>query len=158
MVYLLFEPTKSVRMKSEISNSSVETQNIAQDFGKTLKGGSVVCLYGELGAGKTTFVQGLARGLGIKNRIISPSFIIVRRYDLGLRNKDLKIKHFYHIDLYRLENENGLEGLGLDEILDDKKSIIAVEWAEKLGKKLPKKRTDIYLESIDDDERQIVWK
>ncbi len=138
-------------MKSKISNSFEETQKIGEDFGKSLSKGSIVCLYGNLGAGKTTFVQGIAAGLGIKRRIISPTFIIVRKYEIENGN-------FYHIDLYRVENEKDIQGLGLEEILNDKNSIVAIEWAEKLGDKIPKQRTDIYFENIDDDERQIIWK
>ncbi len=155
-------------MTSKISDSSLETQQMGGDFAKTLNGGSVVALYGELGAGKTTFAQGIARGLGIKNRIISPTFIIVRSYKVRIKDKGLRIKNFYHIDLYRIEDEKGLEGLGLDEILNDEESIIVIEWAEKLarlqtpersdggqGSKLPNKRIDIYFENIDDDKRKI---
>lgn len=139
-------------MKSQISNSYKYTQEIAQQYVKELKGGNIICLYGELGAGKTTFVQGLARGLGIKGRIISPTFIIVRKYNLDNN------KTFYHIDLYRIEKEKDLEGLGIDEILSDKNAIVVIEWAERLGTKLPKDRTEIYFKNIDDHERQIIWK
>ncbi len=132
----------------------METQEIGKEFAKTLKDGSVVCLYGDLGAGKTTFTQGVALGLGIKNRIISPSFIIIRTYRINKGSVD----NFYHIDLYRLESEADLKSLGFDEILDDKKSVVVIEWAEKLGAKLPKERIDIYFENIDDNERQIIWK
>lgn len=139
-------------MKSEISNNYLATQKIAQDYAKTLKGGSVVCLYGDLGAGKTTFVQGLAKGLGIKGRIISPTFIIVRKYNLEDN------KTFYHLDLYRIEREQDLEGLGMEEILSDKNAIVVIEWAERLGSRLPQDRIDIYFENLDDNERQIIWR
>ena len=152
MVYLFFVPTRDTEMKSKISNSSQQTQAMGEEFAKTLTPGSVVCLYGDLGAGKTTFAQGIAKGLGIKNRIISPTFIIVRTYKLS------QLNNFYHIDLYRIETEKDIEGLGLEEILNDKDAIVVIEWAEKLGSKMPKKRTDIYFENIDDDERQIIWK
>lgn len=150
VVYLLFEPTEVIKMKSKISNSSLKTKQIGEEFAKSLKGGSVVALYGNLGSGKTTFTQGLAKGLGIKKRIISPTFIIVRDY------KASDSRNFYHVDLYRVGNN--MQGLGLEEILEDKNSIVVIEWAEKLGSKLPKERIDIYFETIDRDERQIVWK
>lgn len=145
-------------MQSKISNNSSQTQKFGEEFAKTLKGGSVVCLYGQLGSGKTTFTQGVAAGLGIKNRIISPTFIIVRKYKAKIKNKGLMIKDFYHIDLYRLETKKEIENLGLKEILEKRDSIVVIEWAEKLGYKLPKKRIDIYFENIDDNERQIIWK
>lgn len=133
-----------------ITRSDAETKQRGELLAKTLHGGAIVALYGELGAGKTTFVQGLANGLGIKKRIISPTFIIVRTYKMGIRN-------FYHIDLYRVETQQGVEGLGLDEILSDKDSIVAIEWAEKLGSLLPKKRIDINFEYLSDDKRRITF-
>lgn len=138
-----------------IANSAEETTRFGERFAKSLKRGDVVALYGDLGSGKTTFVQGLAKDLDIKRRIISPTFIIVRQYKLGIRHKVLGIKYFYHIDLYRLENQNGIEGLGIHEILNDKNSIVAIEWAEKLGSLLPARRIDIRFEYVSDNQRRI---
>lgn len=73
-----------------ITNSSEETKKIAENFAKKLKGGDIVALYGELGSGKTTFVQGLAKGLGIKKRIISPTFIIVRSYKIEFKSQSVR--------------------------------------------------------------------
>lgn len=127
--------------KAFITNSFGETQKLGCDFAKVLKKGDVVCLYGDLGSGKTTFVQGLAEGLGIKKRIISPTFIIVRNY--RIKNHESRIMNFYHVDLYRVESEKDIEGLGIEEIIDNKNNIVVVEWAEKLKKYLPQKRIDI---------------
>lgn len=140
-------------MKSKISESSKQTQQIGEELGRSLNQGSVIALYGELGAGKTTFVQGIARGLGIKKRIISPTFVLVREH--RIKNYELRIKQLYHVDLYRVQSEKDLEGLGLEEILNDKNAIIAIEWAEKLGLKLPKNRIDIYFEILEEDKRKI---
>src|SRR5690242_8838831 len=94
--------------KIVVTNSFEETQKIGFDFAKTLQGGDVICLYGDLGSGKTTFVQGLAEGLGITQKIISPTFIIVRNYVIPdlIRNPELDSRlrgndnyMFYHIDL-----------------------------------------------------------
>jgi tRNA threonylcarbamoyladenosine biosynthesis protein TsaE len=134
------------------TNNFKETQKLGHDFAKTLEKGDIVCLYGDLGSGKTTFVQGLAQGLGIKNRIISPTFIIVRSYELGVMGS------FYHIDLYRMENEKDIESLGLDEILNNKNNITAIEWAEKLKSKSPKKRIDIEFSYEKDDVRKIEFR
>lgn len=125
-----------------------ETQKFAVEFAKTLKPRDILCLYGDLGSGKTTFVQGLARGLGIKNRIISPTFIIARHYKI----RDLV---FYHIDLYRTETIHDFLSIGLDEILEDNSNIVAVEWAEKLKDMLPQKRIDIKFKLVNDNEREI---
>lgn len=136
-----------------VTQNSKETQNLGRDFEKSLRVGDIVCLYGDLGSGKTTFVQGLAKGLGVKQRIISPTFIIVRCYELQTQNSKPKsqnynsklksLERFYHIDLYRIESEKDLEGLGIEEIINDKNNIIVIEWAEKMENLLPKKRIDI---------------
>lgn len=132
-----------------ITKNPEETQSFAEMFAKTLPGG-IVALYGDLGSGKTTFVQGLARRLGIKKRIISPTFVIVRTYKIGFNN-------FYHIDLYRIESEKDIEGLGIGEIMNDPKSVVVIEWAEKMKDLLPKKRIDIYFEYVDENRRKITY-
>src|SRR5438094_891779 len=133
-----------------ITNSFEETQKLGINFSNHLKGGDVLALHGDLGTGKTTFVQGLARGLGIKKNITSPTFIIVRQY--GIPSPQL---YFYHIDLYRVENENEIEGLGLLEIINDSKNIVAIEWAEKIEKLLPKKRINLLFEHLEKNRRKI---
>lgn len=126
------------------TNSFEETQKLGEKFSKNLKDRKIVALYGQLGSGKTTFVQGLAKGLGIKNRIISPTFIIIRDY-----------KNFYHVDLYK--TEGNLEELGLEEIMNNPKNVVVIEWAEKLSN-LPKDRWDIYFEYLENDKRKITFK
>ncbi|MBI2032584.1 MAG: tRNA (adenosine(37)-N6)-threonylcarbamoyltransferase complex ATPase subunit type 1 TsaE [Candidatus Levybacteria bacterium] len=138
-------------MKKLISKSSEETKKIAQDFAKELRGGDAILLYGGLGEGKTTFVQGLAEGLGLKERIISPTFIIIREHRLYLKKN---VNKFFHIDLYRLESES-IEGMGFDEIFSDSSAIVAVEWAEKLGRLSPKKSWKVIMKTIFDNEREI---
>jgi tRNA threonylcarbamoyladenosine biosynthesis protein TsaE len=134
-----------------ITNSKEETTVLAEHFAKTLKGGDFLAFYGDLGAGKTTFIQGLAKGLGIKKRIISPTFIIMRHYAL-------KLKNFYHVDLYRTQSRNDLLGIGLDQIIQDENNIVALEWAEKMGNLMPKRRIDISLEYLGEDQRKIIIK
>jgi len=134
-----------------ITNSSEETQKLAEDFSQKLKGGDFLAFYGDLGSGKTTFIQGLAKGLGVQRRIISPTFIIVRHYGVNL-------KSFYHIDLYRTESESDLLGLGIDEIIKDKNNIVALEWAEKMGEMLPVKRVDVHCEYLEGNKRKITIK
>ena len=131
-----------------ITKGSEETKNLGQLFAKRLKNKEFIALYGNLGSGKTTFIQGLAKGLGIKRRIISPTFIIIRSYKLDKKN-------FYHIDLYRTKSINDLLSVGLDEIIQKRSSIIALEWAEKMEGLLPKKRTELYFKYIDENTREI---
>ena len=131
-----------------VTKSPEETQALAHEFAKSLKDGAVVLLFGNLGAGKTSFMQGMAQGLGIKQRIISPTFIIMRKYDdQGSR--------LYHIDLYRTDSKADLESLGLEEVLQEKNAIVAIEWPEKLGSFLPEKRIEIRFETISENERKI---
>lgn len=132
--------------KVYITKNSKETKNLAKALAQKLRGGEVLLLFGNLGSGKTTFVQGLAEGIEIKERIISPTFIIVREYK-GIDKK------LYHIDLYRIENSKEIDGLGLYEILNDRENIVAIEWAEKL-ESLPK-GIRIYFEYISENERRI---
>lgn len=130
-----------------------ETQQVARDLALTLQGGDMVALYGDLGSGKTTFTQGLAETLTDAKRIISPTFIIVRTYDIQFKNQNAKV--FYHIDLYRAETQQDIERLGIKEILNDKTAIVVIEWAEKIKDMLPNERIDIYFEYIDENKRKI---
>lgn len=127
-------------------------QETAQEGERLAHSGvSLVCLYGELGSGKTTFAQGFAKGLGIDQRLLSPTFIIVRRYGI------LKTPRWlYHVDLYRISTEKDIEGVGLLEILADPSAIILIEWADRLGKLLPNNRTDIRF-SVNDDGSHQLW-
>ena len=162
-------------METIITHSASETQELGEQFARKILsnfarprlGASILCLYGELGSGKTTFVQGLARGLGIKRRIISPTFVIVRQYVIltlnEVKGKDLDSssttqndqKNFYHIDLYRCETEKDIQAIGIKEILEDPENVIAIEWPEKLGTLLPDKRTDIMFQYLNEEERKI---
>ncbi|MCL5020008.1 MAG: tRNA (adenosine(37)-N6)-threonylcarbamoyltransferase complex ATPase subunit type 1 TsaE [Patescibacteria group bacterium] len=151
--------------KIYVTESAGETQKLALDLAKTLKGGEVIALYGNLGGGKTTFTQGLALGLGIKRRIISPTFIIVRTYKIKIKNQKSKIKTatknpklLYHIDLYRTDSKEDFEEIGMQDIIKDEGSIKVIEWAEKIKDFLPKKRIDIYFEYIGGDRRKITFK
>jgi len=120
-----------------ITKSAQETAGVGEEIGNNLKSPRVLCFYGELGTGKTTFVQGFAKGLGITSRLLSPTFIIVRRYNIPDSAGFL-----YHLDLYRVE-EKDLAELGVSDMLSDPDSIVVIEWAEKLGNWLPKDRVDI---------------
>jgi tRNA threonylcarbamoyladenosine biosynthesis protein TsaE len=134
-----------------VTDNSDQTQKLGRDFAKVLEKGDIICLYGELGSGKTTFVQGLAKGLGISSRIISPTFIIMRSHKL-------KLGMFYHIDLYRIESEKNIESLGFKEVINDQRNIIAIEWAEKLGSLSPQKRIDIKFFHKDNHVREILFR
>jgi len=137
--------------EEHITNSSKETQKLGESFSQKLSSGDFIAFYGDLGSGKTTFIQGLARGLGITRRIISPTFIIARHYEI-------KNGSFYHVDLYRTGSKHDLLGIGLDQIAEDKSNIVALEWAEKMEDMLPKQRIDINFEYLEDNKRKIIIK
>ena len=118
--------------------------------GKSPHRAIAVCLYGNLGSGKTTFVQGFGKSLGVFSRLPSPTFVIVRRYTMSR-----KLGFFYHIDLYRTFGELELLHLGIPEILADPYSIVCIEWSEKLGSLLPKRRIDIRFTTLPDETHQI---
>ena len=140
------------------TKNAEETKELGKKVAASLKGGETLALVGDLGSGKTTFVQGLAEGLGIKQRIISPTFIIMRNYKISqITDYRSPVTNFYHIDLYRLENkiETEIENLGLEEIWSNPENVIAIEWAEKVRDIVPKNATWIEFEYLDDDKRRI---
>ncbi len=138
--------------KEVITKSIEETQKFAQEFAGKLKSGNIIALYGELGAGKTIFVQGLAKGLGFRGKVFSPTFIFMRPYKL-----EGKIKTLYHIDLYRLEGIMDLKNIGVEEFLNEKDAVSAVEWAEKIEHLLPKNVIKIKIERLNEQTRKITY-
>lgn len=134
-----------------ITKNSEETKKLGKKVGKSLHGGEVLCLYGDLGAGKTTFLTGCITYFVPKSRILSPTFIIVRHYLAS----HATIKNIYHIDLYRLEKSEEISPLGLSEFMHKPDTVVAIEWAERLGNLLPKKRIDVRFEIRENNERII---
>ncbi|OGG01439.1 tRNA (adenosine(37)-N6)-threonylcarbamoyltransferase complex ATPase subunit type 1 TsaE [Candidatus Gottesmanbacteria bacterium RBG_16_52_11] len=133
-----------VRSTLYSTSSERETRNLGQAVGNNLKQRSgkpvILALYGKLGSGKTTFIRGLASGLGISGRIISPTFVLIRQYNLKPSGR------LFHLDLYRLHDRYDLDSIGIGEILTAPGVIAAVEWADRVKGFLPKERTDIRFE------------
>lgn len=121
-------------MSRFVSKSEKQTEKIAGRLAKRLRGGKVIALIGNLGAGKTVFVHGLARAFGIKKAITSPSFVLLKVYKI----KNSKIKNLIHVDAYRLKDEKDLIDIGILDWLGNKDTIIVIEWAKKVKKLLPK--------------------
>lgn len=125
------------------SKSSGDTKKFGEELGKKLlKTGGIVCLYGNLGAGKTTFIQGLAKGLKIKQRVNSPTFIIARQYN-----------NFFHVDLYRLKTLVDAKNLGIEEMWSTN-NVVCIEWPEIIEGILPK-HIKVIFKTINENERQI---
>lgn len=118
-------------MPIKISNSETETRRFAADFAGKLKAPALICLYGNLGSGKTVFTKGIAAALGIpENQIKSPTYTLVREYKHGKT-------HFYHFDFYRIEQPDDLMSQDLAEIFAQKNAFIVVEWPERISSLLP---------------------
>lgn len=128
-----------------VSKSVSDTEKIAKNLALKHKN-RVYALVGDLGAGKTTFVRAFLRALGVKSRITSPTFLIMRSYD-----------NIYHIDSYRIDKPSELVKLGFKEILKDKNNVILIEWADRVRKLLPKNTQWIYFEhGKKENERNII--
>ena len=137
--------------KKVITNNNLETQELGQEFARKLKSGDIVLLYGDLGSGKTTFVQGLAKGLNITERILSPTFVLHRVHQVP--NSD--IKTFNHVDLYRIKKPTEIKNLGLGEVIGENNSIVVIEWADRLRDFNVSKGYRIYFKHLDGDKREI---
>lgn len=123
---------------------------VAGWLGKSAHTHHIYCLYGDLGSGKTTFTQGFAKGLGIQSRVVSPTFLISKRYHTRYEDRFL-----YHLDIYRMQTEQELYGIGISEIFSDVRSCVIVEWAEKLYSLVPTSRVDIRFTSQSDGSHAI---
>lgn len=135
------------------THSVEETKAVAEELAKYLQPSSLLCLSGDLGAGKTTFTQGLLEALGADGPYVSPTFVIMKEYDLKEATKN-GIKRIYHADAYRIE-EKDFEILGFAEWVSDPEGLVILEWPERIQNLLPEKRMDISLEQKNERERVI---
>lgn len=157
MVYSSCENSK-IQVKNKtttiITRSADQTESAGEAFASQVKSGDIICLYGELGAGKTTFVRGFVRGLGFEDRVMSPTFTIIRTYH---KNGDRELR-CYHIDLYRIEDgKSNVQSLGIEDIFADKNAIVLIEWPERMKELLPEKRWDVIFNVTGDSERLVKY-
>ncbi len=129
-----------------VSKSPAETQAIGERLGAELGAGAVVACTGELGAGKTCFLQGLARGLGVETDVTSPTFVLVNYYRGRLP--------VYHLDAYRTDSLTEVVELGIEEMLHGD-GVTVIEWADKLLPLLPARTIRVHLEGLGDEPREI---
>lgn len=135
-----------------ISHSPEETERMAQQLAKDLKGNETICLFGDLGSGKTLFTKSLAQTLGIEKKSIkSPTFTIQREYDLT----DQKAQHLVHFDLYRLDSLDESTYENLAQCYQKPNTITIIEWADRAGDSLPAERIEIHMSYFSEDQREI---
>jgi len=168
--YLTTTPRQTKKLGEILAKEVLKT--------KLKKGALIIGLEGDLGGGKTTFLQGFAKGLGIKNKILSPTFVIIKKFPITELPKEMKVKmrtksslpskgrradgvqfsNFYHIDCYRIKKPKEILDLGFKEIVKNPENIVAIEWAEKIRKTIPREAVWIKFEFIDKTARKIVLK
>jgi tRNA threonylcarbamoyladenosine biosynthesis protein TsaE len=132
--------------RTHVTRSVEETQALGEAIGATLGPGAVVACVGELGAGKTAFLQGLARGLGVASAVTSPTFVLVNVYRGRVP--------VYHLDAYRTTSLAEVQDLGLEEMLDGE-GVTLIEWADRILPLLPPRAIVVRIEGLGDEPRQI---
>jgi tRNA threonylcarbamoyladenosine biosynthesis protein TsaE len=134
-------------MFSVITSSPEQTWEIGRLLGMLLDAGDTICLYGDLGAGKTNFACGIARGLDVREQYItSPTFTFVNEYQGRVP--------LYHLDLYRLKGPDELESIGFDEYIESD-GVTVIEWADRAEDELPAERLSVYLSTVDEMSREL---
>ena len=135
-----------------ITKSEKETFDFAKDFAKELKGGEVIFLEGDLGAGKTVFTKGLCQGLGYEKNVSSPTFVLMRVYEL---EKSKKINTICHVDAYRLGSEDELLDIGINDYINNPETIVVIEWSERIKKKIAEKIIKVKISFKNETSREI---
>ena len=139
-----------------VSKNLAETEEIVKDFVEklalaTYEGAAIIGLYGDLGSGKTTFTQYVAKILGVNETITSPTFVIEKKYDI----KHSFFKKLIHIDAYRIDSSKEISTLDWNEISGNPHNIILIEWPERIADILPKNHAKIFFKFISENEREI---
>ncbi len=133
-------------MRKFITSSAEETEAVAEKLAGTLKGNEIIAMFGGLGAGKTAFTRGLARGLGICEGVSSPTFALVNEYN-GKFN-------LYHFDMYRVSSWDDLYSTGFFDYLDN--GIMIIEWSENIREFLPQNHITVTISPLDENTREII--
>ncbi len=143
-------------MSKIITQSAEETKQVASELLSRLNGTNILLLYGDLGSGKTTFSQGIGEALGISQRMVSPTFLLVRKYDVQPNGKEnMSFHSLYHIDLYRVGGDDQLDELGIFDFIQNPSNLVVIEWAERMGTRIPLKRIDVKFETLEGEQRVI---
>jgi tRNA threonylcarbamoyladenosine biosynthesis protein TsaE len=139
-------------MQKFTTKNSKETQKLGTILAKELRSGKIICLSGDLGAGKTTFTQGFLEGLNVKGPHTSPTFLVMKEYKI--QDTRYEIQKAYHIDAYRI-NSKDIFNLGWEEIISNPQNIVIIEWADRIKDIIPKDALWIKFEWIDENIREI---
>ncbi len=123
-----------------LSQAESEAKNLA----KTLRGGEILALSGDLGSGKTTFTKALGKALGVRGNITSPTFVMMQQYQTGLTNEANQPIWLYHLDLYRMKDFKDVASLGITQHWGHPQTITVIEWADKIQQDLPTNRIDFH--------------
>jgi tRNA threonylcarbamoyladenosine biosynthesis protein TsaE len=132
-----------------LTHSPAQTYQLGQQLGAMIREGDLICLRGELGAGKTTLAAGIGNGWGAREIVNSPTFVLVNEYT------DSRGCRLYHIDAYRLRDAADSQSIALDDLLDDPHGAVMIEWAERVQEALPDECLQIDLVAVDDHTRQV---
>jgi len=154
--YFTYNPSQTKKLGENLVKKILPPKNKA----------FIVGLEGDLGGGKTTFLQGFAKGLGIKEKILSPTFVILKKFKITKRKnkkqktknknaKTQKFKNFYHVDCYRITEPKEILNLGFKEIISNPENIVAIEWVERIKKIIPKGTVWIKFKFLDKNTRKI---
>ncbi len=130
-------------------HSEEETENFARNFATKIPFGTMIALHGNLGCGKTVFARGFAKGLEIDDYVTSPTFTIVQEYPIN------SINNLYHLDLYRINDDNDAIAFGIDEFILDPNAISLVEWPTRIEGLWPANCIHIFMEHISEEERSL---
>jgi tRNA threonylcarbamoyladenosine biosynthesis protein TsaE len=157
-------------MKTFITKNFKETRELGKNLALKIKRGTIIALKGNLGSGKTTFTQGFLKGLKVKGPYTSPTFVIIKRYELKTNNQQPttkkkkklsvvggKLSVIYHMDAYRVSTKDILN-LGWKEMIAKKNNIIIIEWADRIKEIIPRGAIWIKFKWLDEDKREITFK
>jgi tRNA threonylcarbamoyladenosine biosynthesis protein TsaE len=136
----------------KITSSESDTFQLGKSFSVHLRNGQTAALFGEIGSGKTVFIKGLCEGLRVIQPVTSQTFVIMSEYDGFIRDQKTTVRHF---DFYRVEKENDLRELGLNEFIGEAGSVALIEWAEHVARFLPKEFWEVQFEKLSENERKI---
>jgi tRNA threonylcarbamoyladenosine biosynthesis protein TsaE len=152
--YLTISPSKTKKIGEVLAKKFLRLGKIKN---KLKEKALVIGLEGDLGGGKTTFLQGFAKGLEIKEKILSPTFVVIKKFLIssGRRGSGVQFLNFYHIDCYRIGKPKEILDLGFKKIISNPQNVVAIEWADRIRKILPKKAIIIKFEFVGKTTRKI---